>query len=512
MQKLISFVLTLSLLSGALFAYDDDYSVDENLLSSVPEMDFTDYMGEWMKRETIQEVRSIGTQLSMGTDEDNVWSRFFLKYSVIHITSEDEPTLRGADIFSIDPNAKVNDIFNVRLILSAYLETEYGYDSATAWLLAKYITYYNAYYRGDLEHFSTYYKTVVLDELTAENAGLSTLYSDWPGKTKIVMPLTTYEGDLPDIDTSQMTDEDMQDDVPFDERQEYIELQESELEDLKDERDDLQQEMDDSEDEQEKDELQEQIDEMDEDIENREELIDEQKEDLQEDIEDDELANDPDAALEETRERNEDLDEREAELNERESDLEEREEAVEETEDRLRDELIDDAIYGDMFYFMQINNYYDGGYYNNHMYKINPGTLEVEVSSPYTSISGSEYDIASSGVLVIGYEGQSMNNHRLVLLDLDTLEMIDMSEDYVFHRSFVEIYDDEVYVVSTLGGKYYLAKYDLSLNRLARSEVTIASDTYISFYGDYVYVKNSGGSGILALNREDLSEYGSITP
>ena len=66
----------------------------------------------------------------------------------------------------------------------------YGYDYRDARALALFTTYYNAVHRGDMTYFKSRYKKVVLKHLNSGNAGISTKYYNWPGRTRMVIPLT----------------------------------------------------------------------------------------------------------------------------------------------------------------------------------------------------------------------------------------------------------------------------------------------------------------------------------
>jgi hypothetical protein len=130
---------------------------------------------------------------------------------VIHAVDPAEPKGFDADILILGSGVGVDHIDNVRRILSAYLESAYGYSSRDGATIARFVTVYNAVYRGKLDVFNKRYKTVVTKNLTAQAVGLSTNYADWPGNTQIVIPLSDprLAGTLSTVDTSALTTKDV---------------------------------------------------------------------------------------------------------------------------------------------------------------------------------------------------------------------------------------------------------------------------------------------------------------
>ena len=190
--------------------------------------------------------------------------------------------------------------------------------------------------------------------------------------------------------------------------------------------------------------------------------------------------------------------------------LEAKKDEIKKQEEKLR-ETADDRIYGDTFYYLKTKDFVDTGVYQNELFKIDAASSKVQLKSDYGTISGRKYDIADKGVVVIGFEGDNMENHRLVLLDKDKLKMIAKSDDVIFWRSFVEIRDEQVYAIALVQGKYYLARFDSSLKRIDISKESVDRDSGISFYGDLIYI-NDDSKRILALNKKDLSLVQRIAP
>jgi len=170
-------------------------------------INFVNYVGPHSKVDTLEEIygigRSLGTQVGAGLG-DFTYSG---KYRVIHAIGPAEGDKLDADIFVIEKDAEVDNIANVMRIVGGYLQAAYAYSPSDAAVLARFIVYYNAVFRGNLKYFQTIYKSIVLERLTAQNAGIATVYSEWPGNTRMVIPLTAgaAKGSLGALSTGQLT-------------------------------------------------------------------------------------------------------------------------------------------------------------------------------------------------------------------------------------------------------------------------------------------------------------------
>ena len=107
----------------------------------------------------------------------------------MHIVDANDTKGFDADIFVIGANAGVDHIANMRLIIAGYLQAAYKYSAKDAETIAHFVTVYNAVHRKDLKYFGEKYKQAVLKNLTSDKAGLAIHYSEWAGKTQIIIPL-----------------------------------------------------------------------------------------------------------------------------------------------------------------------------------------------------------------------------------------------------------------------------------------------------------------------------------
>jgi hypothetical protein len=170
---------------------------------------FVSYEGPSSRIDSAAEIKGIGSSLGkamaaplatrVGDDR---------RYSVIRAIDPSVKEGLDADIIVFGQDSQVDHIRNLRWIVASYLSSAWGYSEKDASTLATFITIYNAVHRGDLKYFSSKYKPVVQKELSAENAGLALKYTEWPGKTRIVVPLSrgANSGSLGAIDTGAVSD------------------------------------------------------------------------------------------------------------------------------------------------------------------------------------------------------------------------------------------------------------------------------------------------------------------
>ncbi|MBQ6568161.1 MAG: hypothetical protein IJL80_14025 [Treponema sp.] len=186
--------------------------VDEPEIQSAGKdsVQFENYGGPHAVIETAAAITNIGTELGRVTAQDltaPVTAGAGGKYTVIHAVDPETEEGLDADIMLLNPNAGVDHIRNLRRIITGYLEAAYGYDSEDAETISVFVTVYNAVYRGQMDYFAEKYKGTVLDELDEEKVGLSTIWSEWPGNTQIVIPLNDPESGVSSVDTTTISDE-----------------------------------------------------------------------------------------------------------------------------------------------------------------------------------------------------------------------------------------------------------------------------------------------------------------
>lgn len=151
-------------------------------------IEFRSYVGPHKVIESRAAIQGIGTELGRQLASGAPEADYARKYRVVRV-HDPASDLLSADLFILEPGAGVDHIRNLNWIVSSYLQAAFGYSAADADLLANFVTRYNAFYRGQLDYFRSQYIPQAVVQVTAENAGLALSYTDWPGKTRIFIPL-----------------------------------------------------------------------------------------------------------------------------------------------------------------------------------------------------------------------------------------------------------------------------------------------------------------------------------
>lgn len=561
----VTFIFLCSL--SPIFALEVD--IDE--ISQSKQVNFTNYEGTGRKFESVSQIKSIGYQLSYkktrGSESDVF--RYHMKYHVLRVSAE-EPEKYSSDIFYIDRDASVDHIKNVRRIISAYLEGSYGYSVKEADAIALYLTYYNAVYRGDTDYFASKYSARILDHITRQNAGISTKYNEWPGRTAIVIPLTkeSKKGKLEKIDPFAISDEKTTSEVKKDkeskdERKEIIELKKKDIEksktDLEEEKkkleekkktvteekkrtedkkeevekkkEEIKKEKDETskiKDPEEKKKKEEEIKKKEEEVKKEEKQIKESEEKIKKDEEtikkteketekkEEEIEKKEEDVKKETGETTEEKKDKEKSpeeeaLTKKEDDLKKKEAELDKREDLLKDKQSDPNVFGLKLYYLKVRDYLEGGHYNNELYMINASTKKIEFKSPVNNICGRRYDVFSGGIVVITHQGDHVSGHRLTLIDREKLTVKATGDNDIFWRSFIEIRENNIYAIIREGNSFYLGKFDQELKLVSRSKEKISEDTFITFFDEFIYI-NREDKSIIVLNKNDFSLAGEIKP
>jgi hypothetical protein len=172
-------------------------------------IEFISYVGPHAVVDTKAQIYGIGEAIGKAVAGGQAQAGSLERYGVIHAIDPSLKTGFDADIIVLGRQAGVDHIRNLRWIISGYLSSAYAYSRADADLLAEYVTIYNAVYRGNLDYFRTRYKPVVMDKLSKDNTGLALRWDEWPGRTRIVIPLGAGAGPgkLSSVDTGPLTEQ-----------------------------------------------------------------------------------------------------------------------------------------------------------------------------------------------------------------------------------------------------------------------------------------------------------------
>ena len=199
-------VVALVMLLSAALAFGLQVDKDELNKGQGSNIVFINYVGPHTTVDTLQQIVGIGQALGRALGDQPAERSYNGKYRLIHAVGAPEDQKLDADIFIIEPDAEVDDVINIMRMVSGYLEVAYSYSPADAMVLARFVLYYNAVFRADIKYFGGIYKTIVMNNITANNAGIARKYSDWPGKTRMLIPLQgTEKGNLNAVGAGQLS-------------------------------------------------------------------------------------------------------------------------------------------------------------------------------------------------------------------------------------------------------------------------------------------------------------------
>jgi hypothetical protein len=171
---------------------------------------FVSYEGPSSRIDSAADIAGIGSVLGKEASGSGLVSARFGndRYRVIRAVDPSVKEGLDADIIVLGVDAQVDHIKNLRRIIAGYLASAWGYSEKDASTLAVFVTVYNAVHRGEMKYFDAKYKSVVRKELAPENAGLALNYAEWPGKSRIVIPLSSgaKPGSLGAVDTGAVSD------------------------------------------------------------------------------------------------------------------------------------------------------------------------------------------------------------------------------------------------------------------------------------------------------------------
>jgi hypothetical protein len=482
-------------------------------------IEFINYVGPHAIIESIDQIRNIGYSMGTAVKAGAAQTGDPGRYFIIHSVSDADGEKLDADILGFGVDVSVDHIDNVRRIIQAYLEGAYDYSADDAALLARYITIYNAVYRSNMEYFSSAYKTPVIENLTADKAGISVRYDEWPGRTLIVIPLMTGEaGSLSAVDTTSITDENVVDnmrqeeDMGLDDRKDMVDLKEREAEEAQ----------------QNADVQQEAIQEEEQRIEEEQQQIEEDRQEIADQREEAAAIEDPEeraAAEEEIAQQEEEVAEREEQVEEDTAALEEQKEEAAETQEladtkteeaqQERQDIAEDqqtiienedsaaaaaAVPGIMGIVMN-----DASSPLGRIAEINPDSGEQMNVSALNTVSGRTFTIIDEKLIAVAGENTGSGAVRLVEIDPSTLEISRQGNDDIDPNSYLWVNGSDLYAIVSSGGKRSLAKFDQNFVMTAQSRAEVHQWAAVNFQGDIILTQKPDGT-ILILNAGDLTE------
>lgn len=472
----------------------------------------------------------------------------------------------GADVLSVHKSVKYGHIHSLERVLSAYLEKAFLYSEYEAEVLSRYILYYNAIHRKDIEYIQKKYSKDVIRNIEEENIGISKTYKNWAGRTSLVIPIEGFPGtkvkrrivlDEIEKEVGDLIEKSREGKEDKEELERLIQKQKEKDEWLSKQKkkaneDDLtitdpshknsnlqdketSKTLDDKEEiilkkagpkkKEEKDKKEPSVIELElenKQLEKEKKRIENEKDSLKQNIKN--KKNENDAFLDKNKELEEDTQRKTSENR----DLKENihrikkenlslKQVLDEKESKYyeKGKYTDNVIDGKI-YFMKIIKYVpEIERYNNEIYLIDPLKDDVVIKSDYNNICSKSFKKFGKNLIMIGYtDGQ----FRLVLLNRYNLRLQSSSEAKLYLHSPVEISEKsmQVYAFEDEGGRFFIAKYDKNLKLLHRSKVEVQPDSEITFYGEKIYLSSRGEEGkepeILIFKKSDLTLLKKIKP
>lgn len=540
MKKILSVFFVSLLISTNIFALEVDKTELQSTKSTT--IEFISYTGPHKIIDSVEAIKGIGKSLGKEiapSRDTSKTANLGNKYTVIHAIDENEIGKFDADIIFINKDANVDHITNLRRIISAYLVSAYDYSEADADTLAVFITVYNAVYRGDLDSFKNKYKDVVVKNLSSNNCGLSVNYKDWPGASEIVIPLYDVKnGGLSTIETSVISDKKVvesmkeDDDKNIESRKEMVDIKEREAEESQEKANAAQKKAVEEqkklkEEKQKTEEAKAEAKKAEKKSEQAKAEAEEAKKEAEANPEDEELQKvaeekqeEAEAAEQEAEEKQEALEEQqEAEAAQEEKTAEAKEEAKTEQERADKKQTEAQTERKDIAKDQQIvqNNEIkeastpssygivltDEANILSKLVKFNSKTGEIIKSSPVTVIRNRTIYKTPDAYIAIAGENEGNGTIKLVLIDIETMEIFAESEETVSDTSVLVNDGNEYYCVINYDDDWVVGKYDETLALKLKSKVNVKQSTPITVTESGIVVTDKNGN-LKLLSKETL--------
>jgi len=125
--------------------------------------------------------------------------------------------------------------------------------------------------------------------------------------------------------------------------------------------------------------------------------------------------------------------------------------------------------------------------------------------SDLNTVRGRTYVTVGSSIVVIAGSTGGTAAVRLVSVDPASLAVQKQGADNIAPTSYLAAADTAIYAVLATAKGSFLGRFDGALAVQAQSEKTVDASTYIVVSGTEVFVQDAGGN-ILILNKDDLKE------
>jgi len=482
----------------------------DELQQDLPNIVFINYEGPHARVDSWEQIRQIGAtlgrQISAGRRAPpyRLQAGALNRYFVIHCVGGPEGRKLDGDIFGIGVDAAVDHIRNLRLIIQGYLQDAYNYSEKDAALLAHYITVYNAVYRGNWNYITDRYKSIVIENLTRERAGLSIRFDEWPGRTMMLIPLNLAIGGLSTIDTTTITDRQVleelrrEDDRSVPIRQEMVALMEREADEATQraqvERQEIRQE--------ERSIAQE-----------RQEINQERQRTQEQQVNGTITQQEARQAEQELERREQEVETRSQEVEQRREEAQRLEEFAEQKFEEARQERREIAVdqqaaiveetTGGVF---GMNIEKDSPVIMGRLVRLSPTGRELR-RSPLNTVHIRTLTFIGGRIIAIAGETSGRGAVRLIEINQNNLEMARQGDDDIMTGSLLWVNGNDLYAITVdLENNYcYIGRFNTNLALQAKSAIRVHPNASVTIQQGRLLTQRDNGSAVL-LNPADLTE------
>jgi hypothetical protein len=437
--------------------------------------------------------------------------------------------LYGADIVSLEEDSSFGHINSIYRILSGFIEKSFNYKEEDADIIALYVLYYNAMHRNEKTFFKTRYSDDVVNLLDVKTTGIAKNFSDWPGRTQIVIPLepNPLKEKLVDANLDELGKEVNK---IIDEKkkgpEEKKKFEEVVKEKIKEEKKAI---------EAKKEELkvkEEKIAIKEKELESKTKPTEVVKEEPKREIAKVETSKEPIKEI--AKVENKPAPEREVKIEKapektvevkKEAEVKKLEKELVDTKKELakviakeekKKEFSENVIDGKIVFLKVIKYDTNEGHFNSELHLLDPEKDNAVLKSDFNRICSRIFKEFGGNLVVVGFKDGHKDEHQLYLINKKDLKEVGHSTNNVFSRTVIEINGEDLYAFEFDKGSYFLSKFDKSLRRVLKSDKEVFPDSNITFYGKKIYVTGKSESGnsvdIRVFNKENLKFITKIQP
>jgi hypothetical protein len=135
--------------------------------------------------------------------------------------------------------------------------------------------------------------------------------------------------------------------------------------------------------------------------------------------------------------------------------------------------------------------------------RVNPTSGSVVQSSQMNTVNARTITLMGDRILAIAGIDRGNGAIRLVEISSNNLEMIKQGDDDIHPQSLLWTNGANLYAITVVNGKNYLAKFDTNLTKQLQTAVEVHPYASCMFQGDRILTQKADGSPLL-LNAQTL--------